>query len=737
MEWEKLLNEQQLKGVYQTEGAVLVIAGAGSGKTRVLTYRIAYLLQVMHVAPTRILAITFTNKATKEMKERIESLCENSQGLWISTFHAMCARILRRHIDLLGYTKDFTIYDDVESMRLIKKIIKNKQLDEKMYLNKCIWHISNAKNKGLSPDKYVLTVGDPNANIICEVYERYEEEMKLNNALDYDDLLLKTVILFMQFPDVLRQYQERFLYIHIDEYQDTNKIQYALVKMLAELHGNIFAVGDEDQSIYGWRGADINNILSFRKDFADATVIKLEQNYRSTENILAASNALIKNNRNRFGKTLWSDKGKGDAVVVEHRATDGEEAEYVVSQIGSMLRSGEYEAKDFAVLVRLNALTSKFEERFNSYNIPYKVFGGFRFFERKEIKDVLAYCRLLVNPRDSEALLRAINTPKRGIGDKVVQDLVIYAAERSMAPGEVLFDGLEFAEELSQTTRKKLMVFRDLYADIFNYHLEHGVGDTVRYIAERAGFAMAYAGDDEENYNKRLNIDELIQSAEEYERENEGGSLSEYLQSVTLSSDSDEILEDNYVTVATVHAVKGLEFPVVFVVGLEENIFPSGAYSKTDVEIEEERRVMYVAMTRAQKKLYMTYCDSRFRFGHYEYNRESRFLTEIKEAMGWEKPRPKQKQWNTQGQREWGARATAASTQSGTLDGNLNQVYRGGTTPAATARQQGAFRVGDRVAHPKFGKGMIIGVDGDTATIAFESVGVKKLSLKIAPLSKL
>ena len=736
MEWDNLLNEQQLKGVYQTEGAVLVIAGAGSGKTRVLTYRIAHLLE-MGVAPTRILAITFTNKATNEMRERIETLCPQAKGLWISTFHALCARILRRHIDLLGYTKDFTIYDDVESSRMVKKIIKNKQLDEKMYLNKTIWHISNAKNKGLSPDKYQLTMGDPNADIICSIYERYEEEMKLNNALDYDDLLLKTVILFVQHPDVLREYQERFMYIHIDEYQDTNKIQYALVKMLADLHGNLFAVGDEDQSIYGWRGADISNILSFRKDFEGATVIKLEQNYRSTANILAASNALIKNNRNRFGKTLWSNLGDGDSVVIEHRATDGEEAEYVVTQIGSMLRSGDYQPRDFAILVRLNALTSKFEERLNSYNIPYKVFGGFRFFERKEIKDVLAYCRLLVNPRDSEALLRAINTPKRGIGEAMVTQLVQYAAARSMSPAEVLLDGFDTAV-LAPATIKKLGIFRDLYADLFGYYRSHGIGDTVRYIVEKAGFALAYAGDDEETYNKRLNIDELIQSAEEFERENVESTMSEYLQSVTLSSDSDEILEDNYVSVATVHAVKGLEFPVVFVVGLEENIFPSGAYNKTDVEIEEERRVMYVAMTRAQRRLYMTYCDSRYRFGHYEYNKESRFLTEIKTAMGWVAPQSKQSTWAPT-RKEWGARATTAGTLRGTISGNANQTYRGNIAQNTQAPRPitAQYRVGDKVSHPKFGKGMVIGVDGDIANIAFDSVGIKRLSLKVAPLTKL
>ena len=724
MDWEGLLNEQQLKGVHTTEGAVLVIAGAGSGKTRVLTYRIAYLLQ-NGVSPYRILAITFTNKATNEMKERILSMCPHAEGVWISTFHAMCARILRRHIDLLGYTKDFTIYDEVESGRVVKKIIKNKQLDEKMYLAKTIWHIGNAKNKGLSPDKYRLTCADPNADTICSIYERYEEEMHLSNALDYDDLLLKTVILFMQFPDVLAQYQERFEYIHIDEYQDTNKIQYALVRMLAAKHGNLFAVGDEDQSIYGWRGADINNILSFRKDFEGAVVIKLEQNYRSTNSILRASNALIKNNQSRFGKTLWSALGEGEPVVPKHLTTDGEEAEYVVSQIGSMIRRGLYQPKDFAILVRLNALTNKFEERLNSYNIPYKVFGGFRFFERKEIKDVLGYCRLLVNPRDSEALLRVINTPKRGIGDTVVARLVQYAAEVGLSPAEVLFDRIEDVAAFNAATVKKLGVFRDLYADLFGYHLEHGIGDTMRYVVEHAGFALAYAGDDEESYNKRLNIDELIQSAEEFERDNQNSSLSEYLQSVTLSSDADDIQDDNYVSVATVHAVKGLEFPVVFVVGLEENVFPAGAGTKSEAEIEEERRVMYVAMTRAKERLYLTCCNERYRFGQTQYNRESRFLTEIGTVLGWDAPRTRS---------SFGGLPTASAATGPSA--TANQTYRGETTPTAP-RTSVSLRVGDRVTHPKFGKGMVIGVEGTYVTIAFDMVGIKKLSAQMAPLTKL
>ncbi|MBQ9146033.1 MAG: UvrD-helicase domain-containing protein [Clostridia bacterium] len=721
MDWMNCLNEQQLQGVKQTQGAVLVVAGAGSGKTRVLTCRIAHLIE-QGVSPYRILAITFTNKATKEMQERLETLCNGARGLWISTFHSFCARILRSHIDRLGYTKDFSIYDDVESGRLVKRIVKNKQLDEKLYVDKAIWHISNAKNKGLGPEKYIDSCADKNPDIICDIYEKYEEEMQRANALDYDDLLLKTIILFAQFPEVLRIYQERFEYIHIDEYQDTNHIQYLLVRMLASYHGNIFAVGDEDQSIYGWRGADINNILSFRKDFPDCTVIKLEQNYRSTGNILEAANALIAKNTTRFGKKLWTAEGKGAPLVIEDKSTDGEEADWVVREIASLLRSGEYQPRDIAILVRLNALTGKFEERLTSYNIPYKVFGGFKFFERKEIKDVLAYCRLLVNPRDNEALLRIINVPKRGIGDVVVSQLVSYASARSMAYSEVLFSGLE-QSGLPATTIKKLAVFRDLYFDIFNRAQTLGVGDIFKTVVNQAGFGLMYAGEDEESYNKRLNIDQLVQFAEEYERDNPTSTLSDYLQSVTLSSDADEILEDNFLSVATVHAVKGLEFPVVFVVGLEENVFPSGVFSKSELEMEEERRVMYVAMTRAQKRLYLSHSATRFRFGRVESNAESRFLCEIKDALGYEKPRPA----TFKGRSSW--------TPQNIPDPNKNQVYT-----AQYSNQSGVkkapveVRVGTKVRHPKFGEGTVIIVNGENATVAFEAVGVKQLSLRFAPL---
>ena len=731
MEWEQLLNEQQLKGVRKTDGAVLVVAGAGSGKTRVLTYRIAYLLE-QGVSPYRILAITFTNKATKEMQERIETLCPTAQGLWISTFHSFCSRVLRRDIDKLGYTKDFSIYDDVESKRVCKRVIENKHLDPKAYLDRITWHISYAKNKGWGPDAYAGHLADHDKDLILDVYEGYEEAMKIANALDYDDLLLKTVELFCRYPEVLVYYQERFQYVHIDEYQDTNRIQYALVKLIVkgddkgnEGYGNIFAVGDEDQSIYGWRGADINNILDFRKDFEGAEVIKLEQNYRSTGNILAAANALIANNKGRFGKKLWTSDDKGEAVSVERCISDSEEADYVIRQIGMMIRSGR-QPQDFAILVRLNALTNKFEERLTTYNIPYKVFGGFKFFERKEIKDILAYLRLIVNVRDNEAFLRIVNTPKRGIGDTVVDALLAYATARNLTLMEVLFE-MDSIPEFSGVMRKKLDVFRTLMFDLMQSATEMGVAQLAKLVYDKAGFGLLYAGEDEESYNKRLNVDELLQSMTEFEQDNPTAGLSEYLQSVTLSSDTDDIQSDNFVTLATVHAVKGLEFPVVFVVGLEENVFPSGAISKTDVEIEEERRVMYVAMTRARQKLYLTYAADRFRFGRHEQNRESRFITEIRAELGLLPPKPPKRIFSGVGQQ-------TSTGQS--YDPNQGEKYTVQyTQPTARPRPVSTgISVGMLVEHPKFGRGRVIIVNGDNATIAFEGVGVKTLSLKIAPL---
>lgn len=723
---KSILNEQQIQGVVNTDGGILVIAGAGSGKTRVLTYRIAYLISEMHVSPYNILAITFTNKAANEMKERLQTVCSRIQGLWVSTFHSFCARVLRTHIDKLGYSKDYSIYGELESSRVVKRILQNKHYEEKNYLNNCLWHISNAKNKGLNPEQYALVCGDNNAAIYCDVYVSYEEELKYNNALDYDDLLLKTVQLFGLFPEVLEYYADRFTYIHIDEYQDTNKIQYVLVRMLSSKHGNLFAVGDEDQSIYGWRGADISNIINFKQDFPNGLVIKLEQNYRSTGNILNAGNALISYNKNRYGKTLWTSSERGENIEIRKLGNETEEAEFVVSKIAQRIELGA-KPSDFAILVRLNALTNKIEERLTSYGIPYKVFGGMKFFERKEIKDVLAYLRVLVNSHDGEALLRIINTPKRGIGDTVIETLQNYAVSRNMSIGEVLFGNLE-STDFPPAMIKKLNVFLNIYKDIFNQSLVSTLTELAKYIIQRAGFSLLYSGTDEEDYNRRMNLEELVNAISEFEKTNQGATISDFLENVSLMSDSDDIQSDDFVSVATVHAVKGLEFNTVFIIGLEENIFPAGALYKSPDEIEEERRVMYVAITRAKKKLYMTCTWERFRYGRHEAYPESRFLHEIKAKLLGDTQKV---QTHTPQKVQKPNYSYAGNQSSNTQPEKYQAQY---VSDNSAKKPLSNVKVGCKVKHKKFGIGTIIQIKGDIATIAFEGVGIKQLSLAIAPL---
>ncbi len=721
MEFESVLNNEQLQAVYNTEGAVLVVAGAGSGKTRVLTYRIAYLIERLNVSPYNILAITFTNKATNEMRERLEELVGASYGLWVSTFHSFCARVLRKHIELLGYNKDYSIYDEIESMRVVKRVLQNKRLEEKQYLNKALWHISNAKNKGLSPEEYALE-GVLNGDRIVDIYRAYEDELALSNALDYDDLLIKTALLFERFPETLNEYRQRFKYIHIDEYQDTNRIQYILVKALASFYGNIFAVGDEDQSIYGWRGADIGNMLEFKRNFPEAKIFKLEQNYRSTKQILAAANALIKNNAGRLGKTLWTAKEDGVRVEIYGASTDREEADYVIRQIAALIRNNEHSPRDFAILVRLNALTREFEERLNLYNIPYKVYGGFKFFERKEIKDVIAYLKAIVNHRDNEAILRIINTPKRGIGSTVVDALCAYSADRGLSLADVLLSPLENTD-FTPLMKKKLNVFVQLFSKLITETVDMRIDDIARYVLTEAGFDTAYDKSDESDYNKLLNIDELVNSMEKFAEENEGATLSEFLQSVSLISDSDEIATDDYVTLATVHAVKGLEFPVVFVTALEENIFPSGIFNKSAGEIEEERRVMYVAMTRARERLYLTNSGTRYRFGKYEMNGESRFVKEIKSVLYPNKYPPQRRV------------AYVAETPQ-REDANARRYIESVTSVSSAKASADCLKVsvGQRVEHSKYGIGMVISVKGDNASIAFDGIGVKQFNMTIAPI---
>ena len=725
------LNPEQLQAVEATEGAVLVLAGAGSGKTRVLTYRVAYLIDEKKVEPYSILAITFTNKATNEMKERLDSLLGENAGVWVSTFHSLCARILRYNAEKLGYDKNFTIYSDADKERVIKRIIANKHIEKNGFETKVAFHIGNAKTYMISPDEYRTECGDRDAMEICDVYEAYEEELRAANAMDYDDLLIKTYLLFSEFPDVLARYAERFRYIHIDEYQDTSRLQFKIAEMLASRHGNIFAVGDEDQSIYGWRGADIQNILDFQKDFPEARIIKLERNYRSTTNILNAANSVIANNRGRFDKKLWTDQAGGVRVESYTGEDDRDEADYVVRQIASLVRGQGYSPSEFAILVRINALTKKFEEKLRFYRLPYKVYGGFKFYERKEVKSLLAYFRAIVNPRDNDAFLRIINTPKRGIGDSVIEEIATLSAERGISISDVLFGEAE--ELLSPRSAKKLADFKSLYDKLLAESRNMGLGDFAEYVAEEAGFFLAFAGDKEEDISRKENINQLIGEIKDFEKENSGASIEEYLQSVSLVSDTDEIQSEECVVLSTVHSVKGLEFDVVFVTGLEENVFPSQSYNKTTAEIEEERRVMYVAMTRAKKRLYLTCARSRFMYGSTQYNPKSRFLKEANVT----KPAGIPSSTSVGTSRPFaGGQQRAVEEPKRSRDEIVRSVNGAAADLSKLPSGSIDYKLGEKVIHPRYGVGRIIQITGDNASVAFDGLGIKQFNMKVAPFKK-
>ena len=728
-----VLNDAQEKAVRATEGAVLVLAGAGSGKTRVLTYRIAYLIGEKGVSPYNILAITFTNKATNEMKERLEKMLGEGSGVWVSTFHSLCARILRYDADKLGYNKNYTIYSEVDSERVVKRIIANKHIEINGFADKVLYHIGNAKMLVLSPEEYRKECGDFHAALICDVYEAYEEELRAANAMDYDDLMMKTYQLFNECPEVLDKYAQRFRYIHIDEYQDTSRLQYKLAAMLASKHGNLFAVGDEDQSIYGWRGADISNILDFQKDFPEATIIKLEQNYRSTPNILNAANALIANNKGRFDKKLWTSSENGMRVEIYNAQDDRDEADYVIGQISSLVRCGLVSPKECAVLVRLKSLTRKFEEKFRLYNIPYKVYGGFKFFERKEIKDVLAYYRAIVNPRDNDAFLRIINTPKRGIGDSVTEELIYIATANGLNVSDVLFGDM-IALGMSERNAKKLNSFRELYHKMLSNYGVLPLDEFAEFVVEEAGFYIAFAGEKEEDLSRRENVGQLLTDIKEFAKLNRDAGLDDYLQSVSLLSESDDIQTDEYVTLSTVHSVKGLEFDAVFVVGLEENVFPSQSLNKSAREIEEERRVMYVAMTRARKRLYLTSAKERFMYGGMQRNLRSRFVNEVEEKIYPERKRvsPAPSHFVSGG---YAPKSQAPQRAIGDVGAYVRSI-NGTAAVKSESTASSSFRLGDKVSHPRYGIGRIIQINGDNANIAFDGLGIKQFNMKIAPLKK-
>ena len=721
------LNEEQKNPVINTEGAVLVTAGAGSGKTRLLTHRIAYLIYEKGVAPYNILAITFTNKAANEMKKRVDEMTGGNNSVWISTFHSLCVRILRSNIDQIGYTKDFSIYSDIEKSRILKDIYKRLSIEDDATKKSIEYHISNAKNHNLSPKQYEEQLFFGSKQEVIKVYELYQEELKKNNALDFDDLLTKTLSLLLSKKDVLEYYQDKFKYIHIDEFQDTNEVQYQISKLLAGKWGNIMIVGDEDQCIYGWRGANIDNIANFGRDFPNCKVFKLEQNYRSTKKILSVANMVIKNNDQRIDKTLWTENEEGTDVKFMCAPSDHKEAEFVVRTIADYVRNKGYSYSDFAILLRLNATSRLFESYLNNAGIPYKVLGGFKFFERAEIKGIIAYLRAVVNPFDNESVTRIINFPKRGIGDSTVDKLKEIAQDRNLL--EVILH-LDLYPQISGATKTKLEGFATLYKDLQSKK-DLPLNEFVEYLIERAGFNTAFESGSEEDIARKLNVGEYLDSVAEFVKANPDFTISDYLQSITLTSDIDNLTDDNNVLISTVHAVKGLEFPIVFIVALEESLFPivrKGGEKESD--IEEERRLMYVATTRAEEELFLSCATRRFLYNDEKFNAPSRFLKEMGFApekqmlgTGFSSGLNSSYQGNN-----FNSTSKPANSMSSFMQNKINQQKK----------DLSAFVAGAKVFHPSFGIGVITDdsklQSQRMVTVNFDIVGNKTLSLDYAPL---
>lgn len=785
----KGLNEKQLEAVFDTEGYVLVFAGAGSGKTRVLTARVAYLITEKGVPASNILAITFTNKAADEMKERLSQMLGDIGGAWVSTIHSMCVKILRTNASRLdGYDANFSIYSEVDKNNVLKRIIQSMNLEPDKYLKNAKYHISDCKNRDMSPVDFKRECKLPDAGTYAQIYYAYDEELRRSNAFDFDDLLVRTYHLLCDDVEVREYYAKKFRYVHIDEFQDTNTIQMSIARMLCSEHGNLFAVGDDDQSIYGWRGAEIRNILEFEHTFSGAKIHKLEQNYRSTKRILKLANKIISSNSVRKKKELWTDNDDGERVEAKI-ADDGEqEATFVALKIRQALTAGA-KASDFAVLMRVNALSRGFEQEFIKYGIPYKVYGGFKFFERKEIKDLAAYFRVLTNPLDNESLLRIINVPKRGIGDKTVDALVKYSTDYGLS----IFDGLCDADELplSSGAKNKLTELRKLISRLTTAAQVLPLTDIFSEVVEKTAFLSQFEENTEENHSKKLNVSEFQNSIEEFAKLNDGATLSDYLNSISLSSDTDEIEDGNFVSVATIHSVKGLEFPTVFVTGLEEGIFPLSRAQDNDSDMEEERRLMYVAITRAEKKLYLTRSQNRFLYGKRQYMGQSTFLTELAPELGLNQQSSRRAPQNDYGSRyggdyggyargggyggyrSQGARrdvdkygytpdnddygyfegGAGSSFGSGSSSGKSTYSFLGSSglsssksSPSAKPKaathngekDNSAYKPGTKVRHVKFGEGTVISVSGEgksfIAVVSFPGVGVKSLAVAYAPM---
>lgn len=739
---ENLLNELQQKIVDHTQGAVMVLAGAGSGKTRVLTYRIANILNKGLCYPNEILAITFTNKAAGEMRERLNKLCSNAEYIWAQTFHSFCARVLRNEIQALaGYNRNFSIYDETDKKMVLKKVIKANNLKDDEYLNTLLHDISAYKNQNMTIEEFSqVNAFKPNMELLAKLMRQYEEVMKQNNALDFDDLLIKTLQLFKTNEQVKEKYQKHFKYILIDEFQDTNQVQYDLVRILAEYNKNIFAVGDEDQSIYSWRGANVKNIQKFLKDFEGATLYKLEQNYRSTQNIIECANKVIKHNHNRIDKTLFTENDKGIKVQYFNKYTDREEAEFVTQEIYSLTHQLGYEYKDIAILMRLNALTRSFEDKLLSYDIPYRVFGGLKFYDRAEIKSMLAYLKLIINPQDNESFNRVINFPKRNIGEASIGKLLSYSMGQSLMNTLYGLSPMDFQDK----TLAKFEPFKTLMLDFKQKSTEMPVSELVEYIIKTLDLEHVYATGKEEDENRFYNLSELVSSIEQFEKDNPNITLEEYLQNVSLIADIDTYDdENNTVTLATVHSAKGLEFKVVFVVGLEERYFPIIRDYADTAEMEEERRLMYVAVTRAMERLYLTSASNRYMYGKSNFTSPSRFLGEMGFGKKPDTDNFVSTSYSYGSSKEGGYSGYGVSNVQSANSAPKPMFYSftKSTQPVSPLKQNTDldYSSGDIVEHNKFGRGVVVSYQKSTdiLTINFDKFGNKVLSAKFASLKKI
>ena len=754
------LNEPQREAVLHTDGPLLILAGAGSGKTRVLTHRIAYLIDERGVNPWNILAITFTNKAAEEMRQRVDSLVSfGAESIWVSTFHSACVRILRRFIDRLGYDNRFTIYDTDDQKTLMKEVCRKVDIDTKVYKERnLLAAVSSAKNEMILPDEFELNAGGDFGQLkIAKVYREYEAQLKANNALDFDDLLVKTVQLLETQPDVLEYYQERFRYIMVDEYQDTNTVQFRLVRLLAGKYRNLCVVGDDDQSIYKFRGANIRNILDFEHEFPDAHVVRLEQNYRSTGNILNAANGVIRNNRNRKEKTLWTDNGEEEKIQLRQFDTAFDEAEYIAEDIKKEVQEGA-SYNDSAVLYRTNAQSRLFEEKFIAMNIPYKIVGGINFYARREIKDLLAYLKTVDNGQDDLAVRRIINVPKRGIGLTTINRIQESADERGIGFYEALL-----APELIPGVGRSVSKL-DSFAALIEYFKgqteKESITDLLREIIEKTGYVESLEAEDKVEAESRIeNIDELVNKAAAYEEDcqdrGEEASLSGFLEEVALVADIDSLDEDqDYVVLMTLHSAKGLEFPHVYLAGMEDGLFPSYMTITSDdnEDLEEERRLCYVGITRAEEKLTLTCARRRMVRGETQFNKMSRFIKEIpmelidtgnrKIEEGTQIPVQ-----NTYSHAKEAFRARpfasqfSASQSSGKTTGKqpFSSLQKGSQILAGKSGSL-SYQVGDRVRHTKFGEGTVleikVGGRDYEVTVEFDSAGVRKMFAMFARLVK-